>query len=76
MEETFVVLGVDERPWEGMIALLCEGDAGVILIDVEAYMRSKAALAKADGVPLADVRLEGRTLALNADGVPLPLPER
>lgn len=71
LEQTFVVLRVDEQAWEGFISLYCEGAEEPLLIDVEDYIRSKAVIAKADGVSIADVQLVGLTLVLNAQGVPV-----
>ncbi|MBM4415986.1 MAG: hypothetical protein FJ035_07040 [Chloroflexi bacterium] len=71
--QPFLVLRVDEQVREGYITLYCEGAADPLLGDFEDYIRSKAAIARADGVPITDVQLVGMTLVLNAQGVPVRL---
>lgn len=69
--ETFTVRRVDERSWADLVTLTLE-NGELIMLTVEQYDDGKAAIAKATGVPLAAVDMQGMTLTFSAGGISVP----
>lgn len=69
--ETFTVRRVDERSWADLVTLTLE-NGELIMLTVEAYADSRAAIAQALGIAPAAVDLPGMTLRFGERGLLVP----
>jgi hypothetical protein len=69
VEGRFLIQRVDELfdIASGIVMVTTEGGTGIPL-DAPSYVRSKESIARALGIPIAEVSLVGRSVALNEDG--------